>query len=38
MIVICHKMGQLGNRLFLFAHMIAAAAETQFICLVSRIC
>jgi hypothetical protein len=27
MIVVCHKMGQLGNRLFLFAHMIAAAAE-----------
>jgi hypothetical protein len=27
MIVVCHKMGQLGNRLFLFAHLIAAAAE-----------
>jgi hypothetical protein len=27
MIVICHKMGQLGNRLFLFSHLIAAAAE-----------
>jgi len=27
MIVVCHKMGQLGNQLFLFAHLIAAAAE-----------
>lgn len=29
MIVIAHKTGQLGNRLFLFGHMIAAAIEAQ---------
>lgn len=28
MIVICHRMGFLGNQLFLFAHMIAAAEES----------
>jgi hypothetical protein len=29
MIVIAHKTGQLGNRLFLFGHMIAAAIEAR---------